>query len=413
MFEQPLQRLSVRLPHASTVFLCCVVPVGAMHDPVRRSGLAHFTEHMVSRSARLMSGDYSCDYEAALKFGSYVDAYVELNRTCFEMEVPAEHYPAAREWLTQLVCTLSFSENDWRREQRVLWLQLRDRPYTYDINLLLRRLVYGARSQYARPLGGTLLSLRRTTAADIRRFWHTHYRPEQMFLLEVGALPHGIEPENLSTLARRPHFLTRDLRSTPRNGPIVRFTARRMHTLDIDIAFLIPDACVQDTPRLLSVLLLPRLLEVKLMQRLRHEQGDISDAYGSLNRYPLSLDVEMEAIGRHPVQVLERVFQAVSECRQVNPDDLIAVSRLRLTYLRGLTNSPADFGKHLLSPTGILYADNLRLQEQILTTPSRTAETVRDVAQRILASKNLILMLRGGFSRQEKEEIKENAHRIQ
>lgn len=408
-------RLAIRLPHASTVSICCIVPYGGIHDPYRLPGLAHFTEHMVARNAP-RTPNAPADYESALRFGGFLDAYMSLSLTGFEIEVPPEHHAATREWLIRLICDFSCNEEDWKREQRVLWLQIRDHKYVYDTNVILRRLLYGTRSRYSRRIGGTVPSLRRTTCADIYRFWRRHYKPERMFLLEVGALPDGIEPSALLAITEQEklrHFLTRNLHCTfSRNEPLVRFEPYRTSVLDVDLVFLIPADIVRSPERLLCTQLLSRLLQIKLIQRLRHEHGDISEVYGGLSAYPLRIHRDFEAIGKYPVRVVERALLAASECRAPSVEDLIAAAHLRFRYLHTLLGSAAEFANHLLQPTGLFYAEELQLQREILSAPERSVALVHEVAQRVLTRANLVLMLRGRFTSEERASIQELASRF-
>lgn len=403
-----MQQLSVRLPNTSTVFLACVVPCGGLHDPLRLPGLAHFTEHMVARNARTLGDDYTLEYEAALKFGSWFDAYTTLTDTTYEIETLSEHYEQARAWLTQVVTSLPFSAADWRREQRVLWLQIRDREYGYYTDRLLRRLVYGARSRHARLIGGTVASLERTTPDDIRRFWRRHYKPEQMWLLEVGALPHGIEPDALATLNKSDHFLTRDLRSAvPFAGPLVHFTPRRRDTIDIDFVFLLPEEFAREPELLFCALMLYRILEAKLLQRLRHWEGDISEIEMGIEFHPLRLYVGAEANGKQPLSVVKRALEAVWACRSPTMDDLLMSARLALSYLRSLLGSPHRFGRHLLTPTGIYWAEEMDFVQRVIASPEAYLDTLRAAAERAIHAERLVLFLRGVFSSKAREQIRE------
>lgn len=411
-----MQRLSIRLPNASTVFLCCVVPCGGLHDPLRLAGLAHFTEHMVARNARLLGDKYSLEYEAAMRFGSWLDAYTTLVDTCFEVEILPEYYHEARDWLEQVVTALPFDEVDWHLEQRVLWLQIRNREYTYDSERLLRRLIYGSRSRPARLLSGTVRTLRRTTSGDIRRFWRKHYRPEQMFLLEVGALPDGADPESLALLDKGNHFLTRELHSgVPPRGPIVHHTPRQRNTLTLDMAFLLPEEFARQPEQLFNALLLYRILDMKMMQYLRHWRGDISETEIGIGTYPLRIYVETEAIGggEKSLEIVEQALAAARDCQSPPVEEVTTSARLALRYLHSVQDCAYRFGQHLLTPTGIFWADELQFLQRLLESPEVYSERFRATAQQIIQPNRLVLLLSGLVSRKEQTAIREMAARME
>lgn len=395
-----MQQLSIRLPHTRSVFLVCIVPCGAIHDPWRLPGLAHFTEHMVARNARVARRGYSLEYEAAACFGAWMDAYTTPTETCYEMEVAPEYYDEAAAWLRAVATTMPFEDEDWNKEQRVLWLQLHNQA-SISTELQLRRWVYGARSRWARPVAGTIAALRQTTPAAIRRFWSKHYRPEKMFWLEVGALPHGIEPETFAATDRTGHFLTRPLTEEATLAvPIVRIIRepQSRRTMKARFDFLLPRGFAQNLENLFSLFLANRILELQLLHHLRHLQGLTDDVEVGMAHYPLRTGFGLEAFGLEPSDVMWGIVEALRACCEASAEDVWTAAQMRLRSLRSLVLKPYELGQVLQQPTGVYWMDDARFTERVTNQPAAYVAPVRDAACAVLRRDNLVAQIYGAFS---------------
>ena len=167
-----------------------VVKSGAESDPATLPGTAQLvsallTEGTSTRSASQIS-------EAIDSIGGLVDAAAEWDESYVSLSVLNDHEDFAFDLLSDMVMHSTFmpSEVERKRKQTLSGLEIvRDDP-DYVADAALRRLAFLGTS-YGHSEDGTIPSVRRMTAEDLRAFYNNYYQPSNAVLAIVGDIETG------------------------------------------------------------------------------------------------------------------------------------------------------------------------------------------------------------------------------
>ncbi len=176
----------VGMHEVPVVDVILVVRSGASADPRDEPGVADFTAAMLDEGAgtrtALQLADAVDVLGASLTTASSFDAStVHLHGLVSELD-------SALPLLADVVLRPTFPEADLNRvraERLTSLLQIRDDPARLA-DAAFARLLYGAGHRYGTLRMGTEASNRAITAADLRRFHETFYRPENAQIVVVG-----------------------------------------------------------------------------------------------------------------------------------------------------------------------------------------------------------------------------------
>ena len=175
-----------------------VLGSGTEADPATRGGLASLTaallrEGTTTRSA-LQIADQLSFLGADMGSGSGWDlSQVSLHTSTAQMD-------SALALFADVALHPAFATKDVDRlkQQRLTdLLQSRDRPRDIADRVYAAAL-YGSTHPYGRPATGTEQSTKAITAADVRRFYQTYYRPNNATLIVVG----DVTPADVERRAR-------------------------------------------------------------------------------------------------------------------------------------------------------------------------------------------------------------------
>jgi len=175
-----------------------VLPGGASLDPSRRSGLAHLAANAARRGTRRRTG-------AAIdllieSLGAELGAGVDEDASFFGLSAPAEALARCMDVLAEVVTAPTFPAREVdrlrRREVAALAHDLDEPAVVADRAVLAA--AYGEHP-YARSPEGLVADLTAARRGDVAAFHARHYRPQDAFLVVVGA----VQAEEVLALARR------------------------------------------------------------------------------------------------------------------------------------------------------------------------------------------------------------------
>ncbi|MEM7480968.1 MAG: insulinase family protein [Acidobacteriota bacterium] len=181
-YGKPAERADVRL----------VVDAGSLVEEEDQRGLAHFVEHMAFNGSEHFGEQELVDYleSIGMRFGPDINAYTSFDETVYTLTVPTDDpllLDRAFLILEDWAHGVAFDEAAVERERGVVieeWrlgrgagARLRDA----QLPVMLR----GSRYAERLPIG-ELEVLETATAADLRRFYETWYRPDRMAVVAVG-----------------------------------------------------------------------------------------------------------------------------------------------------------------------------------------------------------------------------------
>ncbi len=175
-------------PRTMPIEVSVLVKAGALQDPLEKSGLAHFVEHMAfggtTRNPTSLSFARMCTDEG---IGS--NAFTDRLTTTYTVEAPVYRAEAAVRILGEVLRTPRFDEQEVIRQRSIVVAEIFE---TYEANnfgalyqLQFERLIHGAWGG-AQPVIGTRQHVSGITAEDVRSFYHQHYHGGAMEVLVLG-----------------------------------------------------------------------------------------------------------------------------------------------------------------------------------------------------------------------------------
>jgi len=178
------------VPGARSVAVGLMIDTGSRDEPVERSGISHFVEHMVFKGTRRRRAHHIAQRMEAV--GGYLNAFTEKEVTCYYGRALPEHAARAIDAVVDLALRPSFPANEVAREQGVVFEELKlydDTPEEAALDLYDSAMYPG--HGLGRPVLGSEETVGGLTQDALHAFVAAHYVPERMVLAAVGAVDHA------------------------------------------------------------------------------------------------------------------------------------------------------------------------------------------------------------------------------
>ena len=162
------------------------VKAGSINDPVGRTGLAHFVEHMMFKGTTVHKTAQSISLELN-KFGTYFNANTTLQRTCYEVHIDSNEWKRGLQILTEIMYKSTIPENEIKSEIDVGINEIA-RLDGGAIQILHKNAdawIWSG-TQYAHSVGGLVADIRAITQIDVLEFIGNYYRPDRMVIIITG-----------------------------------------------------------------------------------------------------------------------------------------------------------------------------------------------------------------------------------
>ena len=202
---------------ASAVAVSLRYPIGSIHDPQDRAGLAHLLEHLMFQETKnLGPGELHAKLEAVGAVN--INAHTTWGHTEYHEVLPKDELALALSLESERMTSLLGGLNAARIEQekRVvaneLYERLYDAPYGFFEHQVFERLYPGQHPLHFGPIG-TLEQIEAITKSDLAAFYKKNYGPRGATLVLVG----GFELEKAKELARK-YFS--EIPAQPEPGPV-------------------------------------------------------------------------------------------------------------------------------------------------------------------------------------------------
>lgn len=179
----------LRRPDSAMATVNVLYNVGARDEDRSRTGMAHLFEHlMFGGSANVPSFDGELE-----NAGGNSNAWTSNDFTNFYDVLPALNIETAFHLESDRMLALSFSEQSLRVQRSVVIEEFKqtclNRPYG-DMGHRLRALLYSERHPYSWPVIGLVPEhIASVTNDDVRRWFYSHYAPNNAILTVVAPQP--------------------------------------------------------------------------------------------------------------------------------------------------------------------------------------------------------------------------------
>lgn len=307
--------------------------VGASHDPLGHTNLAHVLEHMVFEgSAKLAPGQLS---RVISRLGGVINATTQDDGTVYEVTLPAARLEVALEALGDAMANASLTSDGFDRavkavnDERRLKFDNAPEQQAFEHH---RRLAYGS-SRYAALSFGDAVDLHSMKLDTVRTWYRTWYHPNNATLVVVG----HVDRMRLQGWVKR-HFGpwgAAVLPASPVPGQAAAHQARQQAiTLPglrdgLYLSFNVPSlATAESTATAVALMLLPELLAngadsllYASLVRDRQVLTGIQALYDQLTRGDtlLTLYAFSNPDRGTPQQAVEQVRHVIDAIRQAPP----------------------------------------------------------------------------------------------
>lgn len=175
----------VLLPSKLAPVATTVITYGAGSDDDTIPGLAHATEHMMFRGTKnVTAGQFAI---IATRAGAEYNASTHETFTNYYFKLPSAYVGVALRLEADRMTGALERETDWRSERGAIEQEVRAHESIPGASVFakVRRAFFGA-TPYAEEGVGTIAGFERTKAADIARFYHAWYHPNNATLVVAG-----------------------------------------------------------------------------------------------------------------------------------------------------------------------------------------------------------------------------------
>ncbi|HSE10193.1 MAG TPA: pitrilysin family protein [Nocardioidaceae bacterium] len=185
-----LRVVTETMPGVRSATVGAWVGVGSRDESPTLSGASHFLEHLLFKGTPTRS---AMDISIALDtVGGEFNAFTAKEYTCFHARVLDEDLPLAIDVLGDMITSSVITADDVEAEREVILDEIAmhdDDPDDVVHNLFAEK-AWGATS-LGRPIAGTVASIETLTRAQIKRYYRSRYRPENMVVAAAGNVDHA------------------------------------------------------------------------------------------------------------------------------------------------------------------------------------------------------------------------------
>jgi predicted Zn-dependent peptidase len=182
------------------------VGVGSRDESPSLSGASHFLEHLLFKGTPERTAlDISVQLD---EVGGEFNAFTAKEYTCFHARVLDEDLPLAVDVLGDMVTSSTLETDDVEAEREVILDEIAmhdDDPDDVVSNLFAEKA--WAASPLARPIAGSVASIRSLTRAQILRYYRSRYVPENTVVAVAGNVDHASVVRQVRRAFSRSNFL--------------------------------------------------------------------------------------------------------------------------------------------------------------------------------------------------------------
>lgn len=406
-FERTLPnglRVVVREDHRSPVVVHIVMyRVGSMDERSGRTGVAHLLEHLMFKGTPSHpAGEFS---RIVAAMGGRENAFTSRDQTVYFQHIPARGLETVMRLEADRMANLSFDEDAFAREARVVMEERRLRVEDEPHGLLHETLMAQAflASPVRTPVIGWMSDLESLTVDDAREFYADWYTPGNALVVVAG----DVRAEEVFALAERTYGRIED-RAVPVRRPQVEPAQRGERRLVV--------AAPAETPYLVLAFKAPRLesldgpvdpfaLAMLAAVLDADENGRLTRELVRGSRIASAVGADWDFLGRGPglftlsgrpapgveVDELERALR--EQVARIARDGVEAaeLERIRTQYVAGrIYQRDSIFSQAMeivgLEAAGLAWSDTDAIIERVGAV---TVDEVRDVAARYFGDERM------------------------
>lgn len=317
--DNGLRIIAEEMPDRHSAAIGLWVGVGGRYEENRVKGATHFLEHVVFKG----SESYGCEQiKAEVEgVGGTLNAFTTEEQTCFYAKVPARHLHRSFDVLADMVFFPKLLSGDVTKEKTVILEEIKmyhDLPQYFVLELLDGLLWPG------HPLGGqlagTLESVSRLTARDLRQFHRRFYLPGNVVVSVCGRFDpvkmNRVIKKKLGKVTGRADW-SYPPASAPQQEPRVNFFRKDIEQMHLALGMPGYDENHPDRYALgLLSIILGGNMSSRLFVQVREKKG-LAYSIGSCHKTMHDTGVFMVRAGVDNVKIVEAITVILRELRKI------------------------------------------------------------------------------------------------
>lgn len=184
-FPNGLKLALCPMEHTRSIAIGVFVGVGAANETKERSGIAHFTEHMLFKGTEKRTAfDIANEMES---LGVMINAFTARHMTCYYTMSTDEHTEHCMDVLSDILFNSKLADEEIDRERKVILEEIsRDEDDPEDVcNEGLASVFYGDNFM-GRPILGSRENVQKFSSNDVRAFMSDFYVPNNTVISIAG-----------------------------------------------------------------------------------------------------------------------------------------------------------------------------------------------------------------------------------
>jgi predicted Zn-dependent peptidase len=339
-----IRLVTEEIPHVKSVSLGVWVRAGAVRETARRSGISHFTEHMLfkgtdKRTAKQIAEDVD-------RIGGQINAFTGKEATCYYLKTLSANFAKGAEILSDMLLSSRFDRDEMDKERRVICEEIKmieDSPED-DIHDLLGEQVFHG-SALAKSIIGVPSTLAGIKKATIRAYMKRFYTTDNIVLAVAGGFDAAEAERELEKLfSGLPAGL--ESASSDCNAYAPRYRSKVKDTEQSHICIGVRGVALEDE-RYYSLMMLNNIvggsMSARLFQNIREQKGLAYSVYSSTSSFTSDGIFSIYAgVGHDKVrETVAAIADELEKLRKegVDPDEIDAAKeQMKSHYIFGQEN---------------------------------------------------------------------------
>ncbi|MBR5379000.1 MAG: insulinase family protein [Clostridia bacterium] len=396
--ENGLRVVGVPMPSFRSASVGLWIDSGSLYETPEENGISHFIEHMLFKGTYRRSARQIAEEMDAV--GGMLNAFTDVETTCFHTRVITQHLPLAMDMIADLVLNSRLDPDDIRREKGVVLEEISMAEDTPD-DLVFEQLLqahYGPQP-VSQPVLGSADNVNRFTREDIVKYMSGHYHPDGAVLALAGAYDWDAFLKDAQRLfgAWQPSGTGRPEVKVKPFAPKVIRCEKDIEQIHICMGV---DCPPQDTPEARAYRVINTVLggsmSSRLFQTIREERGLAYSVYSSINSTLINgvFTVYAAANPENAAQVVSLIHETIDrlgkegvtekefvQAREQMLSGLIMglespSNRMRAAGYRMLTRGDTVTTDELIEKVNSVKLDDVNEQCRVLAQKKRSAALV-------------------------------------
>jgi predicted Zn-dependent peptidase len=386
-------------PQNRVVSIGIWINTGTRDEKAKEAGLSHLLEHMVFKGTKKRTA-----YQIAKSLeslGGELNAFTSRENTCYHATVLSSYWVQALDVLTDLVCNMSVTAEDFTLEKSVI---LQEISMSED---QLEELIYDRylekalpNSALSKPILGYEQSLNKITLAQLHGFYKEKYSPKNMVIAAAGNIDHSdfVSAIQKCMSRKKPCRVSEDLKK-PIHRRIRYHEEKKVEQTHFLMGF--PVSSLREQQRYEAYILNALLgggMTSRLYQNIREKKGLVYSIYSSIHSFAdfglLNIYAASEPENMKPViKGIASEIQKLKKNKITKSDLEMYRTQIKGSLLMGADD--ADNRMHSIAVSELMYGHYRSVEDVVADLDKVTLQSLNEFIKKWLDTNEISAVVLG------------------